>query len=659
VDINPPTIQFATMVDADTWEKVNREVSFLKQMTQESIAVNSFSDYSSVHSTIYTKTSTEGLDESDAITPTLDEIQLAKPTHLVHTENHQEHGNSTVSSAIPQSSELGSVTFMAAISKQNVLGLIKKHGIDQFRNFLEKTSSLYLRDTGGQVEFQEMLPLIVFGPSIFFFVFRADLDFQKHFSIEYRKSESESLNCYKSSITTEEALLQCLASVHAMDVPDKHDVQTHQPFVFIIGTHIDRIPSSTADKIAQLNQHINTLILDHGFQDLVEYYDRGSNSVIFPVDNTSDSVEGFKKIRSKVNSLVWVRDEFAVTYPVSYLLVCLELQKVDANVLTLTQFRSLAARHNIVGNEVFHLLHFLHFRIGIIQYYDVDGLRDIIVVQPQVLFNAITDLIIETYSCESLKDQEARKFKDRGIFTRSVLNTVLNATSSKLLSSTLGGVFNTGVFLKLLVHLRIITLFTTTCDQEEYFIPCVLGHVAVSSSKGSKSDSQPLFITFKCNHCPKGVFGVLITHLMNPDLRGEEDTTSKFILLPEKIFRDQVSFEVRSKGMQSDEITVQVFSTHLEISFLPDLGEDREVSVGEVCQDIRETFEKSIDRTIENLRYSKVKVQPNVCIKCCNEGCSKFHVVFRGTEFYKFRCDHARRASRLPLPVRCWYNEGK
>ena len=51
-----------------------------------------------------------------------------------------------------------------------------------------------------------MIPLLVFGPSIFFFVFRLDLDFKKKFEVKYRKSAGESLNCYISSITTKQKL---------------------------------------------------------------------------------------------------------------------------------------------------------------------------------------------------------------------------------------------------------------------------------------------------------------------------------------------------------------------------------------------------------------------------------------------------------------------
>ena len=126
-----------------------------------------------------------------------------------------------------------------------------------------------------------MLPLLIFGPSIFFFVFRADLDFQSKLSFQYRVSESESLNSYTSSITTEEALLQCLASVYAMDTSGKDIIKTHKSLVFIIGTHIDQLGSSADQKINQLNQHIGSVVKKNGFRNLVQYADECKGNVFF------------------------------------------------------------------------------------------------------------------------------------------------------------------------------------------------------------------------------------------------------------------------------------------------------------------------------------------------------------------------------------------
>ncbi len=135
--------------------------------------------------------------------------------------------------------------------------IIEKYGFNRVKKHLKKTSSLYLRDTGGQMEFQEMIALLIVSPSIFFFVFRLDLNLKSKFTVKYRKSPGESLNCYTSSITTEEALLQCLASVYAMDTPDKESVKTHKPLVYIVGTHADQLGSDATTKIAEINGRLD------------------------------------------------------------------------------------------------------------------------------------------------------------------------------------------------------------------------------------------------------------------------------------------------------------------------------------------------------------------------------------------------------------------
>ena len=149
-------------------------------------------------------------------------------------------------------------------------------------------------------------------------------------------------------------------------------------------------------------------------------------------DNTSENYDAFIKIRSNVNSLIYGRDEFAIEYPVSYLLLCLDLQNEERNILTMGDFRALASRHGIEGDDVFHLLQFLHLRIGIVRYYDAEGLRDIIVIEPQVLFNTVTDLVVRTFSCKALTSSEASEFEKKGLFTASVLKSVIcsfNASS--------------------------------------------------------------------------------------------------------------------------------------------------------------------------------------------------------------------------------------
>ena len=389
---NPSTFHAVSVVDPNTWDEVTVEASVVRQMNEGSSA---------------------------ASPPEQAQPKAGETTNLSITTSDIPLPQSASSEHNAASSELVAVNSSAATLSVEMINLIdsalKKHGSLQT---IRESFSLYLRDAGGQVEFQESISLLVFGPSLFFFVFRIDLNFQSKFSIEYRVSESKSTNSYTSSITTEEAFLQYLASVHAMDTAGKAGVKTHKPFVFIVGTHKDKLGPSADEKIADLDERLDSLILKHGFEGLVQYANGSNGQVMFAVDNMSQNEEDFKSIRSRIHTLISGREEFTIQYPISYLLFCLELQDRNCNTLNLDDFKAMAAKCGIVGDQVSHLLQFLHLRIGIIQYFDVDGVRHIVLTKPQILFKKVTHLIIETFSSEALTTKECKDFR-KGILQSS------------------------------------------------------------------------------------------------------------------------------------------------------------------------------------------------------------------------------------------------
>ena len=398
----------------------------------------------------------------------------------------------------------------------------------------------------------------------------------------------------------------------SMDISDEvHGVDTHKPLVFIVGTHKDKLGSLAAQKIAKLNEHLKSLVKTHHFEHLVQSADRENGHVMFTVDNTSEDDGDFQLIRSKVNSLIRGRKEFTIEYPLRYLLFCLELQNLKATTITLDKCKAMAAIFGIKEDQLLHLLQFLHLRIGVIRYFDKDGVRHIVIKEPQVLFNAVTNLIVTTFSSEAITDEEASNFQ-KGILTASVLDNV----------SALCGI-SPEVFLELLVHLRIAAPFVTSGNQDKeknYFLPSVLNHVPESTGdlKEPSTNILPLAVQFKCQHCPKGLFGVLVTHLM---MLNDGDTT--FTLMPDRIFKNQVSFIVCSHDCEHDQMALKVYTSHLEIKFFPGHSEDREVSIAEVCNNVRQILETAIHQSLRDLHYSELRVQPQVCFQCSD--CGDFH----------------------------------
>ena len=637
VDVN---FHSATAVDFDTWEEVEYDLSLLRQMNQEGLVT-------SPPSKLLPKPS----GEIPAELPTSSTLSTAGS--ILEPEQPPKHAGPTrpnqlqVVRARPTAASQ-TLLFNTRVN-DTILSAVKRHGGPKsFMTYLRKGISLYLRDTGGQVEFQEMIALLIIGPSIFLFVFRIDRNFQDKFSVEYRASVSESINQYTSSITTEEALLQCLSSVDAMGTQGNTSVKTYKPLVLIIGTHKDNLGVEAEAKIAELNEHLDSLITMNGFLDLVQYADSSKGQVMFAVDNTSESDEDFRAIRSQVHSLISGREEFTIEYPITYLLFCLELQNLKRSVLSFKECEDMAVNYGIVGDQVSDLLQFLYLRLGVIHYYDVDGLRHIVVKEPQVLFNKVTDLIIRTFSNRALKTKEQRDFQ-KGILTASVLESVIGS----------GDHLTCQDFLKLLLHLRIITPFPSAIpgNQEvRYFIPCVLDHVPESSEEELQTGILPLHVRFHYSLCPKGLFGMLITHLMTP-VSGEQLTNSTtFALIEDKISRDRVFFRLRP---DNDELSLKMLSDHLQVEIFPSRGVGRLQSIGIVCNNIRQVIEVSILRSLKDLHYDENQVKPKMCFKCEHSKCSDFHEVNKEGDYCRVYCDKNHQNYPIPLKGRCWYNEGK
>ena len=680
VDINlakSSDLQSADITGTNSWNPVECEDSFISQMEQatrpkcsksKGIKVN---DTDTNEESIQPSVSKEVADTYKEISDTNEEnIQSSDSKEVTVTSTNEESLQLSNFKEVASANEENIQSSDSKEAKQamdgkqgkpkrfretNCYSIIKKRGgFKEFKKDMKKTFSLYLRDAGGQIEFHELLGLLVSGPSLFFFLFDITRGLTMECRLEYRINPTESINCYQSSITNEKALLQCLSTVSAMDISG--DLK---PFVFIVATHMDKLPEDQRNtKTNEMNKHLNSLISnDNDFEDLVQYYDADKKKVMFEVDNISDSDSVFEYIRSRVTDLIKGRKDFTVPFPITYLMFCLDLRTRKECILTLEEIRQMAKVYMIIDDEVFELLKFLHSRIGIIQYFNVEHLNNIIVKDPQVLFDKVTELIIETFSkTGSLTTKEKKNLKEKGIFSLSVFK---NATKGddKISSEK---------YLGLLVHLRIVAQFTTD-NEEKIFIPCILNHVPEGKMVSSSSTISS-FIKFPSQHCPKGIFGVLVTQIMNPESDIRNDFCDiKFHLEEEGIFRDQVTFTVEHCGIKHGIMSIKMHPSNFEIIFDPfsstpsssssdddDDDDDNEVaSVQDICSTILFILKESIKKSSKNLHYKEERVKPIICLKC--KECPGLHEIIKGK---KYQCG-VTRPKRIPKEGRNWFGGGK
>ena len=117
---------------------------------------------------------------------------------------HQVSNNPTTAAALPP------------LSTEAPLDICK-HALQNAEKILREPGWLvYLTDTGGQIEFQELLPQLVSGPTVFFLVFPLDKKLEEQFKVEYVYHDGKRSEPYTSAFTMQDAPFQSLASIASM-----------------------------------------------------------------------------------------------------------------------------------------------------------------------------------------------------------------------------------------------------------------------------------------------------------------------------------------------------------------------------------------------------------------------------------------------------------
>ena len=528
---------------------------------------------------------------------------------------------------------------------------VKLRRMDALREHLESSWSLYLTNTGGQIEFQEHLPLLVSGPSVFFITFPLHYDLMKTYDVKYEYPDGK-VKTYLSTATLIEELLQTLATISALDCTSSQSSNagsdTHvKPKVFFVGTHKDHLPESTAEEtIQKVDKQIQDYVRQTSlFRQGSIQFAQSSEQLIFTVNNLSKEDDDFQEIRSAVQQTVERNHckEFTVKCPSSWLIFSLILRAKhkSSRVLSFDECFNIARECGISDRrELKKALSFIHSRLGLVRYFNVEDLDTLVIVDPQILFDKISDLIVKTFTCDHAEVNEIEDFHQKGIFPVAVMERISEKCSSDL---QLPFTWLT----KLLNYLRIAALFTDR-DGDKYFFPSVLCHAPeIHSKETSPSDSPPpLLIMFKSGFCPRGIPGALIKCLMTNEMKSKR----RWELLPKKIFRNQVSFAIKAYG----DVTLKFLPTHLEIS----LGFESETTESES----KETCEEAYTQIKEGM-----KIVTSHCKECgyyfgfyCTQAECKAHphpakLEWRGNNPSKLKCDvtHGKRGG-LPRGYEIW-----
>ena len=508
--------------------------------------------------------------------------------------------------------------------------------------------TLYLTDTGGQPEFQELLPILVCGPSLFFLVFRLDLDLNSRYKVEYINSSGRSIVPYQSGLTMQETLLQSLATIASTSIVRMVDGERVDilPSVFFVGTHKDLVSDE------QLRLIDSTL---QGVVKRTEAYHEGmvqfasESHLILAVNNLSKGDEDVQQVRAAVEHIGSQGDKYRVKTPFSWHVFSNILQRLKAPVLEYEQCYKAAQQCGIgTRDEMNNALRFLHENVGVIRYYhDVEELREYVIKELWYLFDMITDLLVATFTFDRTSPSLCELFARKGIFPLDVFEKLARSTEflppSKLVA--------------LLQHLNIVALLKKDGASSEYFIPCVLAHSEGNQSTMSDttvSRLPPLLVTFESGYCPKGLFGAVAVYL----LQNKMTSKLEWELEQDKIFRDQVCLSVGPY----DSFLLTVLPCFLSIELCTSSGAStRMISLASVCSEVHRCINRAVSEVSKALRCSQ-KAEPSFGFFCpedvvASQSPHPATVIFLQGNPCILKCPITSKRFDLPDGFQVWFNE--
>ena len=523
--------------------------------------------------------------------------------------------------------------------------VLKKEGVSGMKKCITNQKTIYLTDSGGQPEFQELLPALVVGPCIFIVVLPLNRDLRKKYKVDYvRPGKQECMPTYSSSLTMQEDLMRSLASIASTKCKNK-DGKEVEPMVMFVATFIDEIPPE--DLQEKLNE-IKALIIKetdaHSRVNIVYVPDTSNTRMVFTMNNASDDAaeKDAKKIRAAFEEIA---KYFEVPTPWSWLIFSILVQHEYGSVIDYEKCFELARGCGIKSEmELEAALKFLHRQTGILHYYK--DLNQIVVRDPQHLFYRVNHLVENTFIPQNIAFGKCTEAFKKGLFKREHYYEL----TKKFFHSEL----TPSMLLELLEHLHVVVRLDH--DGESYFMPCALTHLEPSAIGISQSDAiPPLLITFKSGYCPKGLFGSLVSCIANKRV-----SNSTLDLDQSEIYRDQICFK-----MGEGRLLLRVNPTFIYIEIIPCNPDESLSTLSKLCNGIRKLIFENISEASKTLHYS-LKEDTDYFLSFkgrCNQ-CNKDHPVVlqpvqndKHLKVHSFQCKQSLEKVEPILKCYIWLPE--
>ena len=501
---------------------------------------------------------------------------------------------------------------------------------------------LYFVDTGGQPQFQEILPNFI-KCDINLLVHNLSQSLKhcpgfnyvidgKHFTVPERMK-----------LPNIDIIEQSVRSIVSSNISP--DSQALQPNVAILGTFKDQCPTRYDEFSAMLkakSEFISKRLkpyIGHGREKCSLFSpSRSQDQRVFAIDGSLDGWDKNDEVLDKLKSSILTRAEKnSIDVPIRYFVFLLILKshasRKNNPFVTLSNCKEIASDCSIPMDEqdIREALKLFN-KCNIVLYFPYI-LENVAFIKPGFLFNKVTNLIVSSFQCEDdeMSDERAH-FRKTGIFSTAIFQ---QASSLQLANEN----FTEHDFLKLLKGLYIIA----ELDHGSYFMPCVLPLENLSPElkevKGCMKDNGidgPFMISFRSKMSPRGLFCALLVAL----LRNREWKLST-LPVQDDIFRYRNLVEFDLIGSYRGKVIVIDRNCRLEVYTTCEKNG---------CLKIQEAVYHAFNEACRNLNYSNEDIDLGFPCSVCDRQVELHSTeITQGENLWKERCTIFRRKRPIPL----------
>ena len=457
-------------------------------------------------------------------------------------------------------------------------------------------------DSGGQLQYHDILPLFIQDPMVTIFVLKLSEELSHHPTIEYYEADGKRVGKpYRSSLSHKQILQHCLGAIHSQDA---------HPLIIIVGTHRDALRwRFWKESIEEKNQQLQAL-LDLAKFDVL-YCGEG---LIFAVNGLSPDDVDRHVAQVLKKQIISMSPQQLIKIPIAWFGVEVVLQRSSHDgVLSLVECQVSAKRFHIEGDAFSAALHHL-VKHNVFLYYP-EVLPQTVFCDPQVVLTKVTELV-----------QYHHKLRDGGVAVRSnqIMFRDQGLLSVELLSEFKrhykDGLFTAEDIVKLLVSRGAIAMIR----DGEYLMPALLPHLESTQVSKYLERGASLMIRFPHGYIPSGLFCCLVALLLSSSWKVCTNRGKVLCLCRNCI---------RLVHKDSSEIVtlVDMFS-YIEVHV--------DEASSEVCREIRGLVRSGIERACSVLKYHNVQFED--AFMCAGARCTSdpphVAVVVCSRSAYKWKC---------------------